>query len=95
MSWSVSTDAHPAPDIVGAIKHAEPSAHLSEGQRRQLNVAREQAMNLALAQIGDVDPEGDERWFLASMSGHAETDELEGRPGDHVVAKVEQVPRPT
>lgn len=95
MSFSVSTDAHPAESIRQAIADVEPGMHLGEGQLRLLRQGKEQAIaTLESGAVGDAgDPEADDTpatAFRVTISGHAAGDTPS--VGDVLTVSVNQVP---
>lgn len=68
MSWALHTRVHPAGEIVEALAHTTPRAHISDDQLEQAHSAKEAAIDLI--QSGTVgNPEKDA--YIVSVSGHA------------------------
>jgi hypothetical protein len=68
MSWSINLPAKPQTEFSGAVDHAEPTHHLSDGQLAQVRTAKKFVKDLvdsgALGQGEDV--------FIGGyISGHA------------------------
>lgn len=93
MSWSLSTDAHPAEDIRDALDHTQAPAHLSDAQLAQVRAAKEAAHTLLNNQaVGSANTlEAGDGHFKVHLSGHA----VDGHgPGEHVNVRIEKVAPP-
>lgn len=95
VSWSLSTKAHPAPEIRDAIDHIEPQDHVSDAQLSQIREAKEKAKGIVNSGVlGDATilATDDPVFLKAKLSGHAGTTP---GPGDKVSVEIERVADPS